>query len=406
MRRRFQYLIHRFADLPLNVKGVVVVAIPVCALLAAVAIFYAFEQQSRDAQRSVEHTYEVRSGIRQILFLMVDAEADMRGHLLTAQESDHQGYLANHKAVPPQLANMARLVRDNAGQLKHLAVVENAIGQAFRSMDLMHEGSPGGPGMGEAQTVEAGAMNVLRRELTAMVDVENRLLAQRTAVAEAAQRRLGLAILLGGAIGLLGGILAALLFTTRISARMQRLEQDARLVAKGVAIQDEVSGTGEIARLERTLRQTSRLLAGQQAELRAAHEDLEARVHRRTAELMAANEELREANELRRAITDHSPLGIWAIDLDGKVTYWNPAAERIFGWPAAEVLGRRLPRFRRNSWRNLTRGWRGFAGESNWRRWRGGGSGKTEPSSTSASGQLRCATRPATSGAPSLSTAI
>jgi len=38
-----------------------------------------------------------------------------------------------------------------------------------------------------------------------------------------------------------------------------------------------------------------------------------------------------------------SPLAIIAIDMDSNVTEWNPAAERMFGWTAAEMIGRCLP---------------------------------------------------------------
>ena len=38
-----------------------------------------------------------------------------------------------------------------------------------------------------------------------------------------------------------------------------------------------------------------------------------------------------------------SPIPIWAVDLEGRVTQWNRAAERVFGWAAAEVLGKFLP---------------------------------------------------------------
>jgi len=34
---------------------------------------------------------------------------------------------------------------------------------------------------------------------------------------------------------------------------------------------------------------------------------------------------------------------IVALDLDGRVVYWNAAAERLFGWRPAEVLGQPLP---------------------------------------------------------------
>ncbi len=52
---------------------------------------------------------------------------------------------------------------------------------------------------------------------------------------------------------------------------------------------------------------------------------------------------LHASNETLRALFEVSPLAIVHLDLAGKVQMWNPAAERIFGWPAREVLGRPNP---------------------------------------------------------------
>ncbi len=54
-------------------------------------------------------------------------------------------------------------------------------------------------------------------------------------------------------------------------------------------------------------------------------------------------EALREANAVVNAIVAASPLAVAATDLDRKVTLWNPAAERLFGWTAAEAVGRFNP---------------------------------------------------------------
>ncbi len=40
-----------------------------------------------------------------------------------------------------------------------------------------------------------------------------------------------------------------------------------------------------------------------------------------------------------RSLVDASPLAIMGLTLDGVVTTWNPAAERIFGWKEAEAAG-------------------------------------------------------------------
>jgi PAS domain S-box-containing protein len=54
-------------------------------------------------------------------------------------------------------------------------------------------------------------------------------------------------------------------------------------------------------------------------------------------------EALRDANERLRALFDASPLAIYTVDPDGSVSSWNAAAERIFGWSAAEAIGATLP---------------------------------------------------------------
>lgn len=46
---------------------------------------------------------------------------------------------------------------------------------------------------------------------------------------------------------------------------------------------------------------------------------------------------------LGEAIYQASPMAIVTLDFQGRVTFWNPAAERIFGWRKEEVLGRPYP---------------------------------------------------------------
>lgn len=54
-------------------------------------------------------------------------------------------------------------------------------------------------------------------------------------------------------------------------------------------------------------------------------------------------EALREATHKLRALVQASPLPIISINSQGKLMSWNPAAEQVFGWSEAEVLGRVLP---------------------------------------------------------------
>ena len=91
--------------------------------------------------------------------------------------------------------------------------------------------------------------------------------------------------------------------------------------------------------------------------------ELERRVREKTAELQAANQKLASANEslqreieerkrveaaLReserrfRTLTDTATDAIIMMDGNGRVSYWNPAAETIFGYSAGEAMGEDL----------------------------------------------------------------
>jgi PAS domain S-box-containing protein len=59
--------------------------------------------------------------------------------------------------------------------------------------------------------------------------------------------------------------------------------------------------------------------------------------------LDAAKRELSAAGDRLASVIRSSPLAIFILDRQGRVSLWSPAAERFFGWSEAEVLGRPLP---------------------------------------------------------------
>jgi len=72
-------------------------------------------------------------------------------------------------------------------------------------------------------------------------------------------------------------------------------------------------------------------------------------------------EEIRASEERLRAVIESAPVAIVEIDLESRVLQWNPAATRMFGWPAEEILGRPLPIIppdRENEFNDLLQGTR------------------------------------------------
>ena len=62
-----------------------------------------------------------------------------------------------------------------------------------------------------------------------------------------------------------------------------------------------------------------------------------------TLALEQAYRTLEAEKQLNQTIIRSSPFAIYTRDREGVVTAWNPAAEKLFGWRAEEVVGRPLP---------------------------------------------------------------
>src|SRR5712691_3415673 len=99
-------------------------------------------------------------------------------------------------------------------------------------------------------------------------------------------------------------------------------------------------------------------------------EELETRVRERTATLQQVNAQRHaeiaereqaetawaQLNRRHKLILDSAGEGIYGIDLEGRLTFVNPAAARLLGWEVEELLGqppKELPREVRPFWRRV-----------------------------------------------------
>jgi PAS domain S-box-containing protein len=88
------------------------------------------------------------------------------------------------------------------------------------------------------------------------------------------------------------------------------------------------------------LRFENRGLVTTLAEEKGATEDLNQELMREIVERGRIEEGLRQSEARVRALIESMPDGIITIDDQGRIESLNPAAERIFGTPQAELLGR------------------------------------------------------------------
>ena len=119
-QRRHRALGHRWADLPLRAKGLVVVAIPLVALVVAALLFGVALTQDRDAQGRVLHTVQVEHQVAEVRALALEAETGARGYLLTGQDHYREPYDLADRVLPSSVAQLGSLIRDNPSQVGRL----------------------------------------------------------------------------------------------------------------------------------------------------------------------------------------------------------------------------------------------------------------------------------------------
>jgi len=262
-------------DLPLRVKGLVVVAIPLLALLLATALFGVALAQDRRAQGAVLHTVEVEREIAQLRILV---QAGVTGYVLTGERQYLTSYEQARRQLPEAVAQLGTLVRDNpdqAGRLQRVkALSDRRAGILTALVANVRAHRPAATRSALLEQNKA-ASDALVAELEAMKDAEQRLLADRQAQARRTRAltlgAVGLSLLLGAA----GGIAAVLLFTSGVTRRAGLLERNAERLAGGLPLLPATPGGDVLGSLGRGLERAAVLLGEREQALRQAQAMLE-----------------------------------------------------------------------------------------------------------------------------------
>lgn len=183
-------------------------------------------------------------------------------------------------------------------------------------------------------------------------------------------RRLGAIV---GLIIFVVGFGLVFAISTSVTRPLTAVSQTVKRIAAGdLSLRAVETSDAEVAQLVRAFNIMVDTLATTQEELSANNAQLEARVDSRTHELreamvdqqkarlalMLSEAEARATSETLQSVIDVAPQAIVAIDLGWRVTRWNNAAELLFGWTAAEVIGEPIPLvpdFSRDEFRKLLR---------------------------------------------------
>ena len=235
------------------------------------------------------------TAIERVLGTIVDADTAVRSRVPSADARNLTALGPTARTVDADISRLAALTADSPNQQARVAQLRADAANLLAALRVVDEARqaarPSSPADAEAQRA---SMNSARRTLQEMRAEENRLLAGRVQVDQTEVRRLQfVSIALAVATS---GFLAWIFWLIARNTRRQRQGAD-------------------------TLRQ--------------ANQSLEAQVD-------ASAADLRDSNARLRSIIDSAVDGIIVIDGHGRIEAFNPGAERLFGYPEPEVLGRNV----------------------------------------------------------------
>ncbi|HEX3745346.1 MAG TPA: ATP-binding protein [Bryobacteraceae bacterium] len=314
----------RWLNLPLRLKGLVVTSLPVVALLGFSVSFFMLEVQYRSAGKWLASTLQVFGALQKVRTSVLESSGAVRSyaltndsrHLKTYQDSLSDGEVAMHQlekiAVSPE-------EREHVTALRGL-ITQHHSAAADYVATIQPQSPAVNPAAAEWLEKNGAAMNRIDAEIAVVQGMERHTVAVDVARLARALRNSHLGVLASIVLGLVGGILAMLLFASGIVSRVKKVQESASGLAEGRMPAPDHPASDEIGRLSEALHRTATLL-----QQRTAESD------RRARELEESESAKRKQAMLLQCILDSMGDGLIVGDETGNLVISNPAFREMFG---------------------------------------------------------------------------
>ena len=313
-----------WADRPLAVKGIVVVALPLAALLGALVSLYLASNAEIRAESDVRRAFAIQRDTYQVHALLAEATAGVRSYALTNEERFLEPYRKAQSELPSTIVRLDDAIEDSAvrADFEDLRVLELQKREGLtRIVELTLRSDTSETALAAALAGNNLSLDEVRLTIDAIQRREAVVLNLRRARVDEVRRGFLVLTAISAVVGLLGSLSAVYLFSTGIVRRVRKLEGDAEALAAGERLTEMPEEADEVGRLAQRLVRASALLHARESELRASEE------------------------RFRLVVEGVRDYGIFALDTDGIVTSWNLGAQRIKGWQSDEILGQHFSMF-------------------------------------------------------------
>ncbi|MCF5825520.1 CHASE3 domain-containing protein, partial [Pseudomonas syringae] len=223
----------RWEDLPLRGKALVAISLPLAMLMFSLILIYIAERQSAQAEEDVRRVLLVQGDIQTLHTQIAEGAASVRGYLLTRREDFLPGYINAQPLIDAALVRLDANVRDQ--QMRdHLKAIEPLIRTKVDGLEKLRSLSLQGQETVSSILIENKyVLDQLRDRISVMREREDALLAERTEAAAANRAHLLRSTLLAAACGIFGAILAVLMLSKGIVARVHQVQRNAQRLALG-----------------------------------------------------------------------------------------------------------------------------------------------------------------------------
>jgi PAS domain S-box-containing protein len=310
--------LHRWwLDRSVRTKGLIVVAIPLIIMVFLTSASLLLEHSERQARKVSLASSALSKSATAVLTDAVNAETSVRGYAATRDPV----FLGPYNSALTRLGAERRTLRSAAvkeGVGRQQLALDASLGKVLTELkqlrSVVSSGAPVRSLIPRLQQQKA-TMDVLRGQVADITRGPLAMVIPRRAKITRLETDIQIIDVAGLVLALLAGLVGVALFTSGISRRVTAAAANADRLGEGLPLEPVEHSADDLGRLADSIIRAGDLLAG-----RAAQRD-------------------RPRLALLGAIVDSSDDAIVSSGVNGLITSWNPAAERIYGYSAAEAVG-------------------------------------------------------------------